>query len=370
MIGKNLRMKPVAQWTKDVPVVACADKELVYGVELEIEGLNGAQLDIPEGFVLHQDGSLRNNGAEFVTLPMDFSRLAYALDNFFKKGKFTEKNYSERCSVHVHTNVLNLTWEQLQVLVLTYQVFERVLFGFIGNERDRNIFCVPLYDTLMTRNILEGESVDAMKIGMKTWEKYTALNFLPIFQQGSIEFRHMAGTNDVGKILAWCNIIGRLYVFARTTPMEKAKAFFLTLNTTSFYREAMLEVFKEEANLLIQAPGFEENVEAGILVAKWSLLGNRPYKRKRKSGQSLEDIAVNYAAARKWADSNGYKDKEIYIIPMEEFETNRPLKAMTWAYDVNGDQIGVWCWRDPEKILKVNNIQVNWEQPPFPQPEF
>ena len=200
-----------------------SDPSLIYGVELEIEGVT--HVDHPKnactaGFVYHEDGSLRNNGAEYVTQPMRRRELAYCLNQFFMKNKFTDANYSERCSVHVHTNVGDLTWEQLRTLILVYLVFEHVLFRFIGHDRDKNIFCVPLYDTMMLNRLLTDSSATQTKAAK--WEKYTALNLLPIYKDsvggrglGTVEWRHMSGTHDVKFILLWCDIIGKIFMYAR-----------------------------------------------------------------------------------------------------------------------------------------------------------
>lgn len=255
-----------------------ADPSLIYGLELEIENMghlaNPKDACVP-GFSYHEDGSLRNNGAEYVSSPMRMRELSHCLHEFFSKNKLTENNYSERCSVHVHTNVTDLTLDQLRTLVFVYVVFEKVLFSFIGNERDKNIFCVPLYDTTMLQQLL---NKDFFNHKMAKWEKYTALNFLPIFKspvnengQGSIEWRHMAGTCDEQYILLWCNLIGKMFAYARTHEWEPTLKFFLELNTSSAYKEAMMEVFQELSTCLEQTPAFVENLEEGVLRVKYSL---------------------------------------------------------------------------------------------------
>lgn len=252
-----------------------SDPELVLGVELEIENLAHDEDDrmamaVP-GMNYHSDGSLRNYGGEFVTLPMKMRELEYVLNQFFMKNKLTKENYSERCSVHVHANVGDLAWEQLKVLTLVYLVFERLLFSFIGEGRDKNIFCVPLYDTNYTSNLLSGKDVLGNKSRFGKWEKYTALNFLPIKTQGSIEFRHMAGTNDLKYIMTWCNIIGKMFVFAKTKGWDEAMKFFMNLNTSSAYHEALYMVFGEYAGALQQTPNFTQLLEEGVLSLKYAV---------------------------------------------------------------------------------------------------
>ena len=277
-----------------------SDPSLIYGIELEIEGVT--HVEHPKnacttGFVYHEDGSLRNNGAEYVTHPMRRRELAYCLNQFFMKNKFTEANYSERCSVHVHTNVGDLTWEQLRTLILVYLVFEHVLFRFIGHERDKNIFCVPLYDTMMLNRLLS-ENLAVQSKAAK-WEKYTALNLLPIYKDsvggrglGTVEWRHMAGTNDVKFILLWCDLIGKIFMYARQNSWEAATKFFLELNTSSAYREAMMEVFQELSPHLESIPGFEMALEEGVLRVKYALSKESKITLARKNpfGYVFDDL--------------------------------------------------------------------------------
>lgn len=277
-ISEDLERSSPVPWssnkTKVLPVIG-SDPTLIYGIELEIEGLghlNSFEDACVDGMVYHQDGSLRNNGAEYVTKPMQMRELAYILEQFFKKNKLSDKNYSERCSVHVHTNVLDMSWEQLKTLVLVYLVFERNLFSFIGNERDKNIFCVPLYDTMMVNNILKGDNTyKTLSSKLGRWEKYTALNFLPIGSQGSIEWRHMHGTNDVQYILTWCNLIGKIFSYVRKTSWDDAFKFFINLNTSSMYNDAVMQVFGDFSGVLFNTHNFAQNIEEGVLNAKYSL---------------------------------------------------------------------------------------------------
>jgi hypothetical protein len=323
-----------------------ADPTLIYGVELEIEGLGnfGDLTDLcVAGVTYHADGSLRNNGAEYVTAPMRYHELEHTLTNFFNKNKLTEKNYSERCSVHVHTNVSDMTWEQFQTLVLIYQVFEKCLFGFIGNERERNIFCVPLYDTILTRKVLS--SPTALINGSKAWEKYTALNFLPVWTQGSIEFRHMTGTCNMAYILTWCQIIGKMFAFAKKHTYEEIKTFFLTLNTTSLYADGVYRVFEEYAIYLTQVADFHQRVEDGVLAAKYAI-GCLPARKKTLYEQDLSQ----YWRYETFLDAVpvGY---ELVFVPIADYNTGHypgaGARATDFAYSMDGAgqplaRKGVW----------------------------
>jgi hypothetical protein len=248
------------------------DPLLVYGVELEIENLSEERRSyMVPGTTYHEDGSLRNNGGEYVTHPCKMRELEYVLTNFFARGQFNENNYSERCSTHVHVNVQDFTYDMIMSLVLLYQLFERVLFSYVGHGRDKNIFCVPWYDTMLV-NILDKQDLNQFLSAAGGWQKYTSLNLLPMSTQGTVEFRHMHGTHDMGRILQWCNIIGCMTSYARKTSHEQLKQEIKTLNSSSRYAAFLQEVFREYSDVLRTSCGFEQAMEEGVIHCKRALV--------------------------------------------------------------------------------------------------
>lgn len=251
-----------------------ASPDLLYGVELEIEGLDPDEAHRPRrcvgGMEYHRDGSLRNNGGEFVTYPMTLNYLDYVLDQFFRKNGFGPQHYSERCSVHVHANCLDMQLEEVRLLLCIYQILEKVLFSYIGQERETNIFCVPWGESYLPHAGLKDDSNLIGKI--KTWKKYTSLNLAPLASLGTIEFRHMAGTNDKEMIIQWCDIIGSLFKYAREHKFEQIKATLLELNTTSAYRAFMEAVFEPHLVDTLCVGGYRDLLEEGALNMKLALL--------------------------------------------------------------------------------------------------
>ncbi len=254
------------------------DPGLVYGLELEIE--NTTPDAVVSGFRADRDGSLRNNGWEFITNPMTYRHQAARLTDFFATNDFTEINYSERCSVHVHTNCRNLTLNQIATIVLIYQVVEKLLFQFVGEDRESNIFCVPLSETTITHKIIDRIAQNDTDV-FRDWHKYTALNLLPLLssEQGTIEWRHMAGNCNVDFILTWLRLIGHIYVAAKSNNLEYWTDRLKNLNSNSHYSGLLIDIFKEDVNFLM-TPGYERLLEDGVLLLKYSLLPNK----KKKSG--------------------------------------------------------------------------------------
>ena len=178
--------------------VPTSNPDIYMGIELEIEGWQWSTGTVP-GFSVHNDNSLRNNGLEWITYPTKLRHMEHLLSTFFKKFPVTQDNYSERCSTHVHVNVQDFTPTQLTTLVLVYQLVERLMFRFVGNDRDSNIFCVPWYQAGNTYELVERlKNFDANHIHQ--WQKYTALNLLTVEQKGTVEYRHLEGTGDVKRL--------------------------------------------------------------------------------------------------------------------------------------------------------------------------
>jgi hypothetical protein len=290
----------------------CSAPSLLFGVELEIEGLTQSPDNYTfNGIDYHADGSLRNNGAEFVTRPMNYVDTEAVLHKFFNMGGFSEKNYSERCSVHVHINVGDISEEHLRTMLAVYASHERALFDWIGDNRKHNIFCVPWYET----NLSTGVSQDMQTLAniSRAWMKYTALNLLPIWRQNTIEFRHMGGTCNIERILTWMRLIAAMYTYSKNTPL---KTFINTLNEVSFhsqYAPFTYTVFGKEADELVGLNSYLEVMEQSLLEAKAVLNKPKPIDKlvAKKLGaapvldagvwpidEALEAIARQNAQAR------------------------------------------------------------------------
>lgn len=266
--GKRVTPK---NFPKAVPLPSTCPS-LLYGVELEIENVPDWPDMVVPGINSVADGSLRNNGREFITQPMTYSNLAYCLNSFFTKNKLTKDNYSERCSIHVHTNCLDMTMDQIKTVLFLYQMCEKVLYSWVDPERFDNIFCVPWSQTNITYQSLS-EKVDPTT--WKTWRKYTGLNLLPLYEHGTIEWRHMSGHNDVPKLLQWCQLIGAIYTYALTHSLSEVREQLLELNTNSQYQTMLERVFKEHASLFYTMPTYTQDLEDGVLNLKYAASGGK-----------------------------------------------------------------------------------------------
>lgn len=197
----------------------CTSKSFVAGVECELEGVINPH-DCPSGFKVDKDGSLRGNGYEFISHPfykdqlLERFRTLHNVLEFYKE----EDPFSVRTSTHVHINCAMLEPKQIKNIILLYALFEEFFFMMVKPIRRDNIHCVPLTEThlpnLYRRDL--GGMVDR-------WHKYTALNIKPLKELGTIEFRHLHGTGDVGEFAVWLQVLENLWTLGQRVVID-AKA--------------------------------------------------------------------------------------------------------------------------------------------------
>jgi Putative amidoligase enzyme len=213
----------------------------IVGVECEIEGFERT----PEvkGWERHSDGSLRNNGYEYVSSPD-------TLEGTLEKFKLLHKTvsylpdlaFSERTSTHVHVNVSPMDANRVRAMVLLYAMFEPFFFESVKPERSHNIHCVKLTDTILPMHY--NRELDSM---VTKWSKYTALNLLPVTKYGTLEFRHLHGTGDVQELSDWLHILKGLWV---------------TANEMAFTEKIFLDVKGVFMKVFRFSPKVQENINS------------------------------------------------------------------------------------------------------------
>jgi len=182
-------------------------EEAYFGVEYEIESVLVNQCPPNKfGFVSEEDNSLRNGGREFKTGPLTFEKSIEAFKWLHSTIKYVSGAFSERTSIHVHVNVGNFSPQEAKFLVLTYALLEPFFFSFVGEKRKSSIYCVPLNYTTLPSIYCKAFSEIA-----DSWHKYTAFNILPVKSFGTVEFRHLEGTNDLNRFTTWLTAIKALH---------------------------------------------------------------------------------------------------------------------------------------------------------------
>lgn len=280
--------------------------DLLVGLELEVENLpNGYDWYVTNAgafWTVAEDGSLRPRGQawEFISKPAQLGLAMMETRLLFEKMKWTDANYSDRCSIHVHTNVQDFTKEQMANLSMVYPVFEAVLFEFVnhykkreeqGYCRDTNLYCIPWSDCRMNRNFITrffddpngfiGNADAVRRFGGRTnWQKYTALNLLPVADKGTVEWRHMHGTADMDKLSIWLNMIGSIMRFCKEQSFDDIVKTIKVLNDVSTYQTFFNSVL---GNTLPYKEGYRAAMATGVVAAKYSLINLEADKDKPKT---------------------------------------------------------------------------------------
>ena len=255
---------------------------LLMGMEIEAEHMPHADRWYRDridtlGWNVTTDGSLRGqnnerragigfepgNAYEFVSRPMRQADLIWSVRAFMQATGITQDAFSsDRTSIHVHVNCQDKDFGFIRSLVYLYAVMEQCIFQFIGHDRANNIYCVPLSSTNLL-NRINGflRSPDNLA---GSWIKYTSLNFCPLSEYGTVEFRHMHGTTDVEKLTKWMNIIGRLFRKAEM-PFKDLREEIFSLNTTSAYERLFRDIFADDVPY---DQAYVALLEEGVLAAK------------------------------------------------------------------------------------------------------
>jgi len=189
------------------------------GLECEIEGIRSHGNAEKLGFSVTNDGSLRNNGYEYITSAVKIPEaLGMFQDLHSTLSTKPSDKFSQRTSTHVHVNCMAYEEETVKRIIWLYALFEEAFFLLVDSERRDNIHCVPLTETHLPA--IYNASLIAL---VDRWSKYTALNIKPLGTQGTIEFRHMHGHDDVEVMRQWLGSINSLFDLALRTPVIDAK---------------------------------------------------------------------------------------------------------------------------------------------------
>tara|TARA_R110000868_G_scaffold37403_3_gene132370 strand:- start:1096 stop:1827 length:732 start_codon:yes stop_codon:yes gene_type:complete len=187
------------------------DCPLMFGCEYEIEDVIGLTDAALPHITITNDGSLRNNGKEFITSPLDLEASLYVFDSLHSKLECGANPFTDRTSIHVHVNCCNLELDEVRNIVLLYALFEESFFRLVSNTRRNNIHCVALTETFLPAIYRVPLATMVSK-----WHKYTALNLKPLATQGTIEFRHMHGHADTALLRTWLTVIANLFAVGKT----------------------------------------------------------------------------------------------------------------------------------------------------------
>ena len=183
------------------------------GIELEVEGIDHTEK--LAYWQIEQDGSLRDNGKEFISRPIagaDIIAAITELCNLINKNKSASINI--RTSLHVHLDVSDVPVDKLANVIAASLVFEPFLMAQCEGHRQNNSFCLTsrqAYTNIAGIGRALSSPTEHMHYALRDLSprqyKYSAINYANITRLGTIEYRMHQGTLDKYEMLKWVNTI-------------------------------------------------------------------------------------------------------------------------------------------------------------------
>lgn len=196
----------------------------VFGVEIEIEGDGLPQREVelefdPEDeyaepcendttpdmkmWDIHEEGSIK--GAEYVLRrPLPLTESCDAVNWLYAElhDKYNAEIYeSPRTSVHVHINASDWPLAKLRKALPLLAAAEPFLVEMSGRHRKGNLFCLSRLEAPFgwspVINLAEGGAY------CRGDTHYSGINFSPLWNKGSIEFRMMRGLTNPYDVIKW-----------------------------------------------------------------------------------------------------------------------------------------------------------------------
>jgi hypothetical protein len=253
---KTMHNRVIKEWGESPFLLAGEDKDLS-GLEVEIEGIiNPIDPERLSCWTTHIDGSLRDSGLEFVSLPLLPKYTISALRDLADAIKVSnpEARFSWRTGFHNHLNVSDLTLNQFVVLLILYSTVEFLMFKMTTEERMAGNFCVPVNDTnsvYKAISMLLGGNIPVREVPGAYGGKYAALGMFRLQDLGTLEFRHLHGNLDIPLIYKWLTICLRLKQAARIFNVEDLRKMFADLNTHSQYQQYVQTIIGDALDHLV-----------------------------------------------------------------------------------------------------------------------
>lgn len=284
------------------------DSSTLLGVEIEVEGVEDRDA-IPTAvrtfWNAETDNSLREGGVELVfSEPFVGNGVVEALDNFCAWAKNSAK-VSSRTGLHVHMDVRDMTINEFKLLCTTYAICEAVLYKFVGDKRETNLFCLPWYssDTELDKLTKALNNHDSAIMHIENIERYSGLNLAALRKFGSIEFRQLKTTFDFDRILLWVNMILSLRKFATSgiTSYDGVISLFYDLGPKNF----LDLVFKKDIAQVLYYPRWDVDVyEKGLIIAQEFVEKTTPKEHKKVTATKDLFIGVLTSASGKSKGKN------------------------------------------------------------------
>jgi len=290
------------------------DSETLLGVEVEVEGVTkklSTKFKETAYWTAKEDGSLRNNGMEFVfSEPLFGADVVSAVKFLCQQAKEHNYRVSVRTGIHTHMDVRGMELDKFQNLCIIYALTEKLFYNWIGDKRSENIHCLPWYaadadlDTIgaIFRDPNSGLSY------VKALHRYSGLNLNSLVNFGTVEFRQLKTTFDYSRIMDWLNIILSMKKAAiawQGSPTQLVTEMKL-LGAYAFSQK----VFGPDLTAKMWYPGFQQDFRGICLPTAQHILdcstppGTKASSLFDRYKQSYDEEAGNNPGLAKWKKRN------------------------------------------------------------------
>lgn len=202
---------------------------------------------------IHEDGSC---GYEAVTAPLSGDYIAPCLQELGQVFSPDQVSINHHCSIHVHVDASDFSWNDTYRLLWVYGQVEEVLFQLAGKKRKSSSYCRPCgkgyRKVLASRFVMKNTKVNVQnqvlnavysgryhsrhnhRLTGQEWyrqaqrkdeARYKALNICPwlyakrkqINTNKTIEFRLHQETKDAERVIGWTKMLAQLIEWVRVS---------------------------------------------------------------------------------------------------------------------------------------------------------
>lgn len=281
------------------------------GIEVEVESFNAFKNYALDGWEMKMEGSLRNHGAEFVTMgPIPLKEVKPQLDVLFEAFKLEKQKLilpNLRTSTHMHINVTDLTLTQYYNMMTYYWLVEGVIMPYCGPDRQDNLHCYQLSNAEALVDFVKNElkHPDSLFAWFDTDKiRYAGQNINCTKKFGSIEYRGMRGTTEVDVLNNWATSLVNMR--DNTKDLFKTPAHVVDMFYRSNYIDFLECVFgKDMTKVFIQhcGPVWQECLdnnaalvsEYAYIIEDWEAFESKFKKKRRKKLPKIgePDLMIN-----------------------------------------------------------------------------
>lgn len=193
------------------------------GIELEAESVyigTMAPLQMA-GWTVDRDGSLRNDGREFVlSQPLAGSSLTRAIHTLFEmqspdRGQMLRYQVNPRAGTHIHINWIENTVGSAAALIALMYMIEPLVYNWADEDRAWCSYCNPLSDipASVLNKLLRMENDDdddewlLREIDDESVGRYHGLNIVALAKYGTFEFRYFPSTASRADMIKWVKFV-------------------------------------------------------------------------------------------------------------------------------------------------------------------